>query len=74
MQTIFEIFIKQILCVYTGSFILFLYFKMKGNNITWLDVLKKKDNKGNLVNENKSFFIGVVFWILFIALLSVTLG
>jgi len=70
-----EFFLKQIITVYIGCSLVYLYYRIIGRKITYSDVLNKVDEKTGMKKYRYiAFYSGVIFIIILVVLLKVLFG
>lgn len=68
---IFELLIKQLIFVYIGCSIIFLYYKIIGKNISYSEIINAEDkNTGLKKYRYKGFYIGVLFMTILVILIA----
>lgn len=57
--------------MYTGSFFLYIYYKFKGDKITFSNILNE-DNKNTKLKKYryKAFFLGILFYVLLVIIIA----
>lgn len=69
MRKILEIVFRQFVTIYVGSTLLYIYYKITGKNISYEDILNKKnDDTGFKKHTYISFIVGFIFILLLILL------
>jgi uncharacterized membrane protein YdcZ (DUF606 family) len=68
MQKIFEIVFRQFVTIYVGSTLLFIFYKIIGKDISYDDILNKKDETGFKKHTYISFIVGFIFILILILL------
>jgi len=69
MQKIIEIVFRQFATIYVGNTLLYIYYKITGKNISYEDILNKKnENTGYKKYTYISFIAGFIFILLLILL------
>lgn len=66
-----SVILRQLITVYVGSSILYFYYKIKGNNITYNQILNEDDEFGLKKYRMTAFYIGLAFIML---ILLITVG
>ena len=75
MNQLFNIIIKQIIVGYIGASLLLIYYKIKGNKITYDQILNEIDQKSGIKKYYyKAFYLGVGFLVLIIVVISTMAG
>lgn len=68
---ILEIIIKQFLIIYTGGLILYVYYRFRGDNITFSNIINQNDDSTGIKKYRyKAFFLGVVFYVALVILIA----
>lgn len=68
---IFELLIKQLIFVYIGCSIIFLYYKIIGKNISYSEIINAEDKSTGLKKYRyKGFYIGVLFMTILVILIA----
>jgi len=72
---ILEFFFKQIITIYIGCSLVYLYYKISGKEISYSDILNKTDEKTGMKKYRYiGFYTGVIFLILLVLLLKASIG
>jgi len=73
MEEIFSLiirfFLHQILTLYVGAFVLSIFYKLIGKKLTYRDIVKRI-NDGNSELHYLAFYVGVIFFLIFVFYLS----
>jgi len=72
---ILEFFFKQIITIYIGCSLVYLYYKILGKDISYSDILNEIDEKTGMKKYRYiGFYTGVLFIILVVILLKTLVG
>lgn len=75
MNQLYDIIIKQLIIGYVGATLLLIYYKIKGQKITYEQILNEVDPKSGIKKYYyKAFYLGVGFLILIVIIISTMLG
>ncbi|MBC3760047.1 hypothetical protein H7U19_16690 [Hyunsoonleella sp. SJ7] len=75
MNQLYNIIIKQLIIGYVGATLLLIYYKIKGQKITYERILNEVDQKSGIKKYYyKAFYLGVGFLILIVIVISTILG
>lgn len=67
MQKILEIVFRQFVTIYVGSTLLYVFYKIIGKDISYEDILNKKDENTDFKKYTYiSFIVGFIFILLLI--------
>jgi len=68
MTELFSAILRQYLTLYTGAFLLSIYYKMTKQKITYKDITKPSDYRINTLRY-KAYYVGLVFWMVLTVIL-----
>ncbi len=68
MEEIFKVIFKQYLILYTGVFLLSMYYKITNQKITYKDITKPSDHRINTLRY-KAYYVGLAFWMVLVLIL-----
>ena len=68
MTELFSAILRQYLTLYTGAFLLNIYYKMTKQKITYKDITKPSDHRINTLRY-KAYYVGLAFWMVLTVIL-----
>ena len=68
MEDIFKVIFKQYMILYTGIFLLSMYYKVTKQKITYQDIIKPSDHRINTLRY-KAYYVGLAFWMVLVLIL-----
>ncbi len=68
MEEILGAILRQYLNLYTGAFLLSIYYKITKQNITYKDIMKPSGHRINTLRY-KAFYVGLAFWMVLVLIL-----
>ena len=75
MNQLYNIIVKQLIIGYVGATLFLIYYKIKGQKITYEQILNEIDPKSGIKKYYyKAFYLGVGFLILIVIVISTMIG
>jgi len=68
MEEILKVIFQQYLTLYTGVFLLSMYYKITNQKITYKDITKPSDHRINTLRY-KAYYVGLAFWMVLVLIL-----